>query len=349
MTDGLRSGPAARRAANLRDVAARANVHVSVASRVLNETSGVSFRDETRSRIFAAARQLNYRPNALGRGLRLQRTMTLAMVVPNISGAVSFEIIQGAERQAAEAGYVMLLADADEFTHTSEALKRLLYEGRADGLVVASATSDEKLPAELNREALPYVVVNRMATGLGPNVIENDEAGVELGVRHLAGLGHVSIAHIAGPPSADTGVRRLLGYRSALDALELPAAPERIISGPFTEAGGYEAMQRLLALSPRPTAVSVSSLSAAIGALAAVRDAGLRVPHDISVVGFHDATIAEYVDPPLTTIHMPLAELGALAVQCLIRLIGGASLPETTKVTSPPELVRRRSTAPPPG
>ena len=329
-------------------MAAAAGVHVSVASRVLSGAPEMSVRPETRARIEEAAQRLRYRPNALGRGLRLQRTMTLAMIVPNLTGAVYFEIIRGAEREAAAQGYVMLLADSGEFDRAGEALKPLVYEGRVDGLIIASASSEDQLPNDLAQQFLPYVVVNRRAERLGPSVIEDDEAGVALGVHHLAELGHRRIAHIAGPHSADTGRRRLEGYRTALRDLGLPEQPENVVSGPFTEQDGYEAMTRLLALPAPPTAVSSSSLVAAIGALAAIRQAGLRVPEDISLVGFHDATIAAYLDPPLATIEMPLGKLGELAVQCLLRQIHQETLPDTTMVTTPPRLIRRRSTAPPP-
>src|SRR3989440_3291506 len=181
-------GSKSRGVVRLADVARAAEVGTSIVSRVLNGDPTVSIRPETRVRIETAARELNYRPNAFARGLKLQRTMTLGMVIPNLAYPVNAEIIRGAERRAAAAGYVMVVADADEFLQSGEAYRRLLLERRVDGLLIASATTSERFLAELSRQGLPFVLVNRRVPHVGPSVTVDDVDGMRLAVEHLVGL-----------------------------------------------------------------------------------------------------------------------------------------------------------------
>lgn len=338
-----------RQSPRLKDVAEKANVDISIASRILNDDPDVVVLPETRERILRAARELGYRPNALGRGLRRNQTMTLGLLVPDVANVVYFEIIRGAEQCAFEEGYVLLLTNAHEYEKEAEAYERLVMESRVDGLLIASATDSEGIHLSPNERPRPCVWINRKVEETGPNVIEDDEAGIALGVQHLAELGHRRIAHIAGPQHLDTGRRRLQGFRTAMQELDLEIQDNYIVEGLFTERGGFQGMQALATLSSPPTAVVASSFSAAIGALAAAKKASYRIPEDMSVVAFHDTSIAGYLDPPLTTISMPLREIGELGVRTLLRLLAGDDLNEQTMmVTTPPKLIKRASTAPPP-
>jgi LacI family transcriptional regulator len=328
----------------LADVARAAEVGTSIVSRVLNGDPTVSIRPETRARIETAARELNYRPNAFARGLKLQRTMTLGMVIPNLAYPVNAEIIRGAERSAAAAGYVTLLADADEFLQSGEAYRRLLLEQRVDGLLIASASTSEELLGELSQSGLPFVLVNRRATHVGPSVTVDDAAGIEVAVQHLVALGHRRIAHIAGPQHADTARRRAQGFRSAMRAAKLTVRTGHIAEAPFTEEGGFRAAGQLLGLDTPPTAIVSWSLASAVGAIAGAKRLGLRVPEDLSIVAFHDAPLAEYLDPPLTTVRMPLGEMAESAVEALLELIGGARV-RSQVIKTPPVLMARGSTA----
>jgi LacI family transcriptional regulator len=307
----------------------------------------VTIRDATRERILSAARELDYRPNAFARGLKLARTMTIGMTIPNLAYPVNAEIIRGAERRAAAAGYVILLADAEEFLQAGDAYRMLLLEQRVDGLLIASGSTNEPVLEELARQRLPIVLVNRRVRRVGPSVTVDDAGGTELAVAHLVGLGHRAIAHLAGPADADTARRRLLGFRSAMRAAGLRVPSSFVVESPLDEEGGMQATRQLLALDRRPTAVVVWSLAAAVGALAAARRAGVAVPAELSVIGFHDAPIAAYLDPPLTTVRMPLAEMAEQSVDTLIRIVEGERL-ESLVIEAPPVLVERASTAPPP-
>ena len=329
------------------DVARAADVGTSTASRVLNGDPSVSIRPETRERILLAARELNYRPNAFARGLKLARTMTLGMVIPNLAYPVNAEIIRGAERRAAAAGYIMVLADAEEFLQTGEAYRRLLLERRVDGLLIASATTTERFLEELSSRALPFVLVNRRVPRVGPSVTVDDARGMELAVEQLVRLGHRRIAHIAGPRSADTARRRLAGFRAGLLAAGIRPSQEHVVETSLTEEDGFRAMRDLLVLDRCPTAVAIWSLAAAIGALAAAKRQDIRVPEELSIVTFHDAPLAAYLDPPLTAVRMPLAEMAEQSVECLLQMIAGEPV-ESVVIATPPVLVGRGSTAPAP-
>ncbi len=338
--------PAQRTVVRLADVARTAKVGSSIASRILNGDPTASVRPETRERILAAARDLNYRPNALARGLKTAKTMTLGMVIPHLAYPVNAELIRGSERAAAAAGYVMLLADADEFMQSGEAYRRLLLEQRTDGLLIASASTTEPFLEELSSHGLPFVLVNRRSARVGPSVTVDDVLGMRTAVGHLVELGHLRIALITGPADADTAQRRLLGFRRGMSAAGLEVHQDYVVEAAYQEEAGLLAMKQLLKLVQPPTAVLVWSFAAAVGAFAAARQVGARIPDDISVIGFHDVPLAEYLDPPLTTVRMPLGEMAEKSVDMVLRLIAGHNV-RSVIIKTRPQLVERASTGRP--
>ena len=346
LSDGRPDAARSRGRARLSDVARLAGVGASVASRVLNGDPTVSVRDETRARILAAARSLSYSPDAFARGLKTARTMTLGLVLPNLAYAVNAEIIRGAEREASGQGYVLLVADAEEFSQAGDAYRRLLLERRVDGLLIASATTGSSVIEDLSSQPLPFVLVNRREAGVGVSVSLDDAAGERLAVEYLAGLGHRRIAHLGGPPEVDTARRRRAGFESGMRAAGLRAPRQYSDQVPFSERAGYDAGLRLLCVDSRPTAIVAASLASAVGAIAAARATGLVVPDELSVVGFHDAPIAEFLNPPLTTVRMPLREMAEVAVRTLVALIAGERVADVV-VATPPVVVERGSVAAP--
>ncbi len=334
-----REGPPGSRV-RMQDVAAAARVDTSVVSRVLSGDATLNVRPETRRRVLDAVRELGYRPNATARALKTARTMAIGMLLPDLTNPVYAEIARGAEERASAAGYVLLMATG------AAATRRAILEDRVDGLLYAIATT-ENLADVLPAATLPSLLVNRREPGAGPSVVVDDEAGVATAVRHLIDLGHTRIAHIGGPRAVDTARRRLSGYLGVMRERGLPTPPELVVEARFDELGGATAASRLLRLQPRPTALVAGNVTAAIGALAAVRDAGLGVPADISVIGFHDVPLAPYLSPPLTTVRMPLAELGSQAVDSLLAMIDGQAVDDVV-VAAAPELVLRGSCAAPP-
>jgi LacI family transcriptional regulator len=218
-------------------------------------------------------------------------------------------------------------------------------EGRIDGLLVGIATSETLHVGDIGG-SLPTVLVNRSeALGI-PSVTVDDGHGAAQAVSHLLALGHRRIAHVAGPQNSDTGRRRLEGYRAELERAGIQPHSSWIAEAAYDEAGGKMAAARLLSLEPRPTALFVANIRAAIGAISAARQLGLRVPHDVSVVGFHDAPVAAYTDPPLSTVRMPLREMGVQAVESLLHLLDGGRASDV-RVGAAPEILVRGSTAPP--
>ncbi len=342
---------APRPAARLADVARAAGVGTSIVSRVLNGDPTVSIRSETRERILAAARELNYRPNALARGLRLRRTMTLGLIV-NVSYQTEIaEVISAAERAAAAAGYVTLIADTADFVGRGEAYRRLLFERRVDGLLIGSIQVGDEFVAELREEGLPFVVLNRRTRGGGASVSVDDARGVQLAVDHLVGLGHRRIAYLAGPITTTAGPvstepvrRRLAGYRAGMRAAGLPVPSSAIVPSWIDPEAIQRATEQALSANPRPTALVVWSPTAAIVALAAAHRLGVRMPGELSVVSYNDSPIAGYLEPPLTTVRMPLDEMARAGVEALLRVADGER-PRSIVVRTAPVLVARGSTA----
>ena len=332
------------RPARLEDVARAAGVHVSTASRVLNGRGTAAVRPETRDRIVTAARDLRYRPNAIARGLKLAATGTLGLLVPSLRNPVYSAIIRGAFDRAWEQSYVVVLAEDVGGSSTQEAYERLVGEGRIDGLLIATARPGSPLLERFAENVVPCVFVNRRHPGSSRNVSMREEDAGVLAAHHLLDLGHTRLAHVAGPTELDTARRRMAGFVAAATAAGVRAA---VVEAPFEERGGHAAMGRLLGGDRPPTGVFVSNINQAVGALAAAREAGVGVPADVSVVGYDDDEMADYLDPPLTAIRMPLHELGRAAVDALLLQLDGAG-PSDVELETAPQLVPRRSTGPAP-
>jgi LacI family transcriptional regulator len=328
----------------LNDVALLAGVDRSVVSRVVNDDPRLNVRPETRKRVRETIEKLGYRPNAAARSLRTARAYMFGLLIPDFANPVYAEIIKGAERAAGTLGYGLMTASSAGVRLGLEHYLDLLGQGRVDGLLFAGEESGHEL-AQLRTSQVPWVLVNRTLAGSQRYVILDDERGSELAVEHLVELGHRRIAHLAGPAGADTGRRRLAGYLAAMHHAGLEVGPHSIEHADYTPAGGAAALDRLLAAPAPPTAVFVANVASAVGALHAVHARGLAVPADLSVVAIHDMPLASHLVPALTTVRMPLEELGRRALELLATR--GPEDPITEIVTEPVELVVRDSTAPP--
>lgn len=339
----MTTGNGGARRTTLADVAARAGVDRSVISRVLSGDPRLLIREETRERVLAAVRDLGYRPNVAARTLRTRRTGTLGLLIPDYANPVYAEIIKGAEAAAAERDCVLLTGSASAATELNAYLD-LLGQGRVDGLLLAGELTSKAVLDGLTADGLPWLLVNRTLRGESRHVVLDDERAAALAVEHLAGLGHTEIAHLAGPTGADTARRRDRGYRAAMSAHGL-TAPDRTTRGDYTADGGYRAMLEILDAPERPTAVFVANLASAIGALHALRSRGVAAPERMSVIAVHDLPLAEHLSPALTTVRMPLRELGQRGVELLAEVGPEEAVREV--VTGPMQVVPRESTAPP--
>jgi LacI family transcriptional regulator len=312
--------------ATIKDVAREANVSVATVSRVFNESGPVS--DETRRRIREVAERLRYAPHGVARSLITSRTNTLGALLPDLYGEFFSEVIRGMDQAAQKSGYHLLVSSSHDAKTEIEAAIRAM-RGRVDGLIAMSPHLDApSLVANVPPE-LPIVLLNCPMTrhGYDALTIEN-RRGARGMLRHLVGLGHRRIAIITGAAGNYDATERLVGYRSAMRHAGIDVPNEWELPGDFTEDSGYRAVASLLAITPRPTAVFAANDSMAIGAMSALREAGLRVPEDMAVVGFDDVPLARYMSPRLTSVHVAIAELGARAVETLLHAVANKNAHE---------------------
>lgn len=334
----------ARRAPRIYDVARSAGVSIATVSRVANATGAV--RPRTAARVRAAMRRLAYRPHALARGLAAHRSRTIGLLISDILHPYFADIVRGAQAQAELSDHAVLLADASLNTARPDLLVQRLLERRVDGVIVASDRTTTEHALRLRSAGVPVVAINGSREQFPRGVQIDDRAVAALAIEHLASLGHRRIAHVAGPPGAPTREERLRGYRAALRRAGLPYDAELVATGSGRIEESREATRGLLALRDRPTAIFAYNDRSAIGCYQGIRDAGLRVGADVSVVGSDDIAMTEWVDPPLTTVHQPRVEMGRVAVDLLLAELDGR--PANGHVVVSPRLVVRRSTGPAP-
>jgi LacI family transcriptional regulator len=337
-----------RRSPRLKDVAEAAGVHISTASRALNERTAVLLNPQTLERIRETANGLGYRVNGMARALKTRRSMTIGMVVPDITNPFFPPAVRGAENVLDRAGYSLLLSSTDNDPGKARRQIAAMLEGQADGLLLAMALRDDPLVNELRASGAPLVLLNRTVDRGGVSaVVPDDFNGAVEAVEHLYALGHRRLAFVGGPMSTSNGARRRASFGQTVLRLGLPGSVALEASA-FDEAAGYAAAQALLTEHPEITAVIAGNDLIAIGIIAAAEERGRRCPADISVVGFNDMLLAGRLQPPLTTIRIPQYDLGARAAELLMALVADpARSPETVLISG--ELVVRGSTAPPAG
>lgn len=330
------------------DVAKAASVHPSTVSRVLNARADLAVLPETRARVIAAAKRLGYRPSQLARSLRMQRTFTLGMLISNLTNPLFPPIIKAVDDTGLKHGYNLVLCNTEDKSDREANYLRVLGERHVDGLLIASSFTVETTLAGLRREHFPFVLVNRGARRSDDLSVQPDNAGgMAQAVRHLVELGHRRIGIVAGPQSTTTGHDRLEGGRAALRRHRIRLEDELVaVAEGFAEENGYQAARRLLRASEPPTGVLCANDLIALGTQRAARELGLDVPGDLSIVGFNDIPLADLLNPPLTTVHVPMHEMGVRAATLLIRVIEGAPIERRREVLET-ELIVRGSTAAP--
>ena len=328
--------------ATLKDIARAVGVDVSTVSKVLNN-GGISVRAQTRQAIIDEASRVNYRPHALARNLRTQRTGALGILLPDLTNPVYAETVRGAMRQAEQAGYVMLVAEVADERTSAAAYLRLVSERRIDGLIIAVTAESREMIDAIESSPVPHVFVNRRSR-IGRSVTVDDHASGRLAARTLIEAGHTRVAFIGSSPELDTSHRRRAGFVETCKAAGLP--PVMAADGPVSRRGGYDALHKLLNEKVRPTGVFAFNMLVGIGALAAARVRGVRVPEDLSIVTL-DGEDAIFTAPPLTAIATPLSEMGARAVVELDAMIHGRE-PQDVVIDIAPQLIVRELVGPPP-
>jgi LacI family transcriptional regulator len=330
------------------DVARHARVDKAIVSRIVNADRRLSVRPETRARVEAAIAELHYVPNSTARTLRTSKTRTFGLLIPDFANPVYAEIIAGAEMAAAREGFVLMTASTATHVSTSDRPTRyldILDRDRIDGLLIAGGHQDSRALNRLTEVGLPWLIVNNRDTSLKRYVALDDRRAAFMATNHLLGLGHRAIAHIAGPDDSETAARRLAGYQDAMAGAGLPVDEWQIQRADYTPQGGFDAALELVRHSRAMTGLFVANVSSAVGAIDALHRNGIEVPRDVSVIGLHDHALAMHLVPSLTTVRMPLRELGERSVELLRTTEPSAPVEEI--LDGPIEIIVRDSTAPP--
>jgi len=341
---GRRSKASPKSGATISDVARRAGVSTATVSRALSAPERVAA--ETRARVAAAVAATGYTPNAAARNLRARSTRIVLALMPGMSNTFFNPILNAIEETLSAAGYGMIIGDTRNSTAREAHYARLIRAGQVDGLILFTGHLPRGEDGSVDVGDLPIALICNEIPGDGDHSVfdVDNRLSASKAVGHLIAAGHRRIGFIGGPEGNIEAIEREHGYREALAAVGLSAEDRLMWPGNFQFEAGIEAAGRLLALDRRPTAVFASADESAIGLIRALRDGGVRTPEDISVVGFDDLDYASVIDPPLTTIHQPRADLGlAAAADLLGRMTGnGADMPPT-RLRLPCRLVVRES------
>jgi DNA-binding LacI/PurR family transcriptional regulator len=330
---------------NIGDIAKRAHVSTATVSRTLNQSGAV--RPETARKVWRAAAALNYYPNSHARTLVSGRSRLLGLIVSDITNPFFPELVHSFEALATQHQYDLILTSTGYQTARMTGCVRRMLERKVDGVAIMTSEMDLGLIKELARRGVPLVFMDVGRVGPRMSHVLIDYAhGIRQAVDHLAGLGHERIGFISGPLELHSARTRRQAFLDGLRANGVRPDPKGIREGTHTAEGGQHAMTALLRSGRPPTAVVCSNDWTAIGALHAIDAAGLRVPADVSLVGFDDIPLASYASPPLTSVRMSAGDVGSTAFDALFRLIGGDRL-EGDLYQVPTTLVVRQSTAKP--
>lgn len=325
----------------IKDVARAAGVSVATVSRAHHNSRLVT--EATRRRVRAVADRLGYAPHAAAQSLSTSRTQTIGVLLPDLYGEFYSELIRGIDQTAQRHGFHLLVASShDQKQEIAAAVQAM--RGRVDGLIVMSPAPGAHLVIRDLPPTFPVVLLNSAASGTAYDslAIANARGAREM-VEHLAALGHRRIAIITGPAGNHDAAERLRGYRLALKEAAIAPVPGLERPGDFTDASGYRACRELLHASPRPTAIFAANDAMAIGALSALREAGVRVPADMAVAGFDDIPMARYMHPPLSTLRVDITALGARAADRVLEAVAQRRRHRKRRETLPVTLVVRES------
>ena len=331
--------------ATMKDVARLAGVSTSTVSHVINKDRFVS--EAITAKVEAAIKELNYAPSALARSLKLNQTHTIGMLITASTNPFYSELVRGVERSCFERGYSLVLCNTEGDEQRMNRNLETLMQKRVDGLLVMCSEYPEPLLAMLEEyRHIPMVVMDwgEAKADFTDAVIDNAFEGGYMAGRYLIERGHREIGVIPGPLERNTGAGRLAGFMKAMEEAMIKVPESWIVQGDFEPESGYRAMQQILSQPHRPTAVFCGGDIMAMGALCAADEMGLRVPQDVSLIGYDNVRNARYFTPALTTIHQPKDSLGETAFNMLLdRIVNKREEPQSIEVH--PRLIERRSVA----
>ncbi|WP_050470363.1 LacI family DNA-binding transcriptional regulator [Herbaspirillum chlorophenolicum] len=328
--------------ATIKDVARLAGVSFTTVSHVLNETRPVSA--EARQRVLSAVEELAYVPSALARSLKSKVTGSIGLIIPNNTNPYFSELARGIEDFCYGAGYSVILCNSDDDADKQNDYLQVLLTKRCDGLIIATLTQTDH--ALLGRLKIPTVLLDRAPKELMIDLVSTDNVqGGQLAAQHLMAMQRQRLACIAGPRGLALSDERVGGFRSCIEQQGARLASSAVLHADFTSTGGYRAAMQLLQAQPAPDAIFCCNDLMAIGVLRAAGELGIAVPGALSVVGFDDIELAQFVHPPLTTVAQNTRQLGNLTAQCLLERIADPKRP-IRRETVAPQLQIRGSTAP---
>jgi LacI family transcriptional regulator len=329
--------------ATIRDVARHAGVSSMTVSRVINDSASVS--PETRGRVEAAIAELGYVPSRLARGLSARRSKTVAVIVPDVANPFFTLIVRGAEDVARRAGHRVILCDTRADLDLEREVIEEMIAHRVEGIVIAPVSDHSRNHLRrLSKFGVPFVLIDRTVDGVDSDAVLGDSAGgARRLVEHLVSLGHRRIGLVIEAGDVSTARDRRRGYEEALAAAGIPLDPALVAQSTVDPRGGFDGMSTLLALDERPTAVFTVNNLVALGAIEAVRAAGLEVPDDVALVCFDDIEYASRLYPFLTVMEQPAETFGTLSTQLLLDRIDGRGPERRHVVVLPAEFVVRRS------
>lgn len=327
---------------NIKEVAKRAKVSIATVSRVINEPQKV--RPRTAERVQKAITDLNFYPNTHARTLVSGRSRMLGLIISDITNPFFPELVKSFEDYAGQAGQDVIIGNTDYSPKRLAACIRRMVERKVDGVAIMTSETDPQMTEELIRKNIPIVLLDTGEAGaLTANIRIDYAQGIQEALQHLISLNHRRIGFIAGPLHLPSAQIRRASFIAGMESAGIPVQPGMIEGGNHRIEGGELAMRNLLKLSSPPTAVMASNDLTAIGALGAIYDAGLRVPGDISLIGFDDISFAHLTNPPLTTVQLSRTQLAMTALTALNRLIK-KDKSQQADYTIPAHLVIRRST-----
>jgi LacI family transcriptional regulator len=334
-----------RNRVTLADVAKAAGVNTSTVSRSLNSETEGQVSAETVKKVRKIAQELGYTPNTMARGLRTRKSMTIGVIVPDLTNPIFPPIVRGVDSILQSRGYSAMVVNTDNNAAVEDALFDSLMERQVDGLIIATGHTERSMIAKYHNQGVKAVMVNREASGVPyPSVIGDDSAGIASALEHLVKLGHKKILHLSGPTTLSTSRVRSTAFTDNGKRLGLTTKIVKATS--LSVEAGQVAMNKFLDAHPKEiTAVVAGNDLLALGVYHAIRQHGLRTPQDISVIGFNNMPFSEDFQPPMTTVSAPHFEMGAEAARLLLSQIQGNE-PGPRKITLPVTLVVRESTGP---
>lgn len=329
----------------IKDVALEAGVSIASVSKVVNDANYGSMK--TRMRVMAAIEKLGYQPSSIARSMVMGRTNIIALVIPDIRNQFFTSLARGVEDVASKYEYRVMLCNTDEDTDKQRGYVDTFRSKIVDGFIISVASERDKCLGRVNRQSLPFVLIDRLCKGVSADaVIVDNKDGAFKAVSHLLQLGHRRIGLIGGKSDTLTGRERLRGYREAYRTLGMECDREIVKDGGFTIEGGYRATKALLDLKNCPTALFIANNAMTIGSLKALAEAKVKIPDEMSVIGFDDSDWAEFFAPPLTVVRQPTYSMGTLAGEILFQRILGEGPRDWQEVVLRPELIIRSSCKP---